>query len=222
MNLQQSIPVTEDEYRQGLSTMREILSAVPEAHAAMLAIAGDEATLEAFASPRPVGIGRFAALTGLNATTVRHYIREGVLTPFEVGGRFRFILPTLIQLRSVQQWQELGLSLSEIRTFMAAEGVLGLVLPGGPPSEGTGSEHAGGMITMTRTIYADRPADGEALAQQARAHLPALHQHALERAREARAVLEARHAELGRRLDSARAMEAAMEATIRKGHSEQR
>jgi DNA-binding transcriptional MerR regulator len=77
-------------------------------------LAGTEARAREFLSPRGVGISRFAAMTGLPVTTVRHYLRLGLIEPFVVNGKFKFQMVNLMQAESVRQWVELGFSLEQI------------------------------------------------------------------------------------------------------------
>ncbi len=62
----------------------------------------------------PVGIGRFAQVTGLPPSTIRHYVNQGLLTPWRVDTRFRFEPANVWELRSLRQRQDLGWSLSQI------------------------------------------------------------------------------------------------------------
>jgi DNA-binding transcriptional MerR regulator len=79
-----------------------------------LCLAGSEERAREFLTVRGVGISRFAAMTGLPLTTVRHYLRLGLIEPFVVNGKFKFQMVNLMQAESVRQWSELGLSLEQI------------------------------------------------------------------------------------------------------------
>ena len=79
----------------------------------------------AFAGPRGVGISAFAAMLHLPTSTVRHYQRLGLITPYEVNGKFRFWFHNVAQAESVRQWRDLGLSLEEILEQRAQERIGG-------------------------------------------------------------------------------------------------
>ena len=69
-------------------------------------------------------IAEFASLGGVKSTTVRHYVREGLLTPktgLAGGSRpyFEFAETDLKLLKAIQAGQALGMSLSEIRMLVA-------------------------------------------------------------------------------------------------------
>lgn len=68
-----------------------------------------------FTAPSGCGISTFAELMELPASTVRHYQRLGLVTPYEVNRKFRFWLHNIVQVESIRQWRDLGLSLEEIR-----------------------------------------------------------------------------------------------------------
>lgn len=79
----------------------------------------------AFGGARGVGISAFAAMLGLPVSTVRHYQRLGLITPYEVNGKFRFWFHNVAQAESVRQWRDLGLSLEEILEQRAQERIGG-------------------------------------------------------------------------------------------------
>lgn len=146
--------------------------------------------LEALFDPRGVGIGRLAALMGLPTSTVRHLLREGLLHPMRVDGKFSFFLPNVIELRGVQQWQALGLTLEETRDFLGAQALVGMVLP-----------QEGGLVTVSQANACPTPAQMDELRTTA-----------LARIREANARLAAKHAAQTRQLEQARALEDAVAA----------
>ena len=69
-------------------------------------------------------IAEFASLGGVKITTVRHYVREGLLAPkagMAGGSRpyLDFTEADLRLLKAIQAGQALGMSLLEIRTLVA-------------------------------------------------------------------------------------------------------
>ena len=70
--------------------------------------------LDRFHQKGGMSIGPFANLVDLPKSTVRYYVERELVAPFRVDGKFRFHPFNCWELRSVQQWQELGLSLDEI------------------------------------------------------------------------------------------------------------
>ncbi len=175
--------LTEAAFRQSVRQFREVMTSMPEAQRADVAtMCGGPEVLDALFEERGVGIGRFAALMGLPATTVRHLLREDLLHPMRVNGKFRFLLHNVIELRGVQQWQAVGLTLEDTRAFLDAQGLLGLVAQGGT------------MFSVQRE--APDPAS-----------LPALKADVLARLGGAVRSLEDRHAALGAQLERARALE---------------
>ncbi len=79
----------------------------------------------AFGQARGVGISTFAGMLNLPVSTVRHYQRLGLITPYEVNGKFRFWFHNVAQAESVRQWRDLGLSLEEILEQRAGERIGG-------------------------------------------------------------------------------------------------
>ncbi|PYE55351.1 MerR family transcriptional regulator [Deinococcus yavapaiensis] len=80
----------------------------------MAVLCGSPDVAARFAEARGVSMGSFAGMVNLPDSTVRHYQRLGLITPYEVNGKFRFWVHNLAQAESVRQWQSLGLSLEEI------------------------------------------------------------------------------------------------------------
>lgn len=81
---------------------------------AMLALAGSDENAQAFFQLPGVGIGAFAKMVNLPVSTVRHYIRLGLIEPWEVEGRYRFQPVNVRQAQTVRMWRELRMSLEEI------------------------------------------------------------------------------------------------------------
>jgi DNA-binding transcriptional MerR regulator len=75
------------------------------------------ATAEVFVqSGHGLGIGEFSQLAGVSPEAVRHWVEVGLIEPYSLNGKFRFLPPHLLELRSLQQWQSLGLTLDEIKS----------------------------------------------------------------------------------------------------------
>lgn len=179
------IEMTAEAYRVCVRQFRELVASMPEAQRNdVTALCGGPEALEALCDEAGVGIGQFAAMMGLPVTTVRHLLREGLLHPMRVSGRFRFLFSTVIELRGVQQWQALGLTLEETRAFLEAQRLLGLTAQGG----------------TTFSVHAQQlpPSADE---------LRALRASVLARMSGAIRSLEDRHAALGAQLERARALE---------------
>ncbi|MBZ9712459.1 MerR family transcriptional regulator [Deinococcus multiflagellatus] len=177
------------EFRAGVQGLREaLIGTMPaEQRKQLVVMCGGPDVFEALFDPRGVGIGRFAALMGQPTTTVRHLLREDLLHPMRVNGKFRFLLPNVAELRGVQQWQALGLTLEEVRAFLQGQQLLGMA--------------AQGELTITLHRVEEHP-DPEQLAQ--------LKATVLARVQAAIAGLEAKQATLTRQLEQARALAAAL------------
>ena len=75
------------------------------------------ATAEVFVrSGDGLGIGEFSQLAGVSLEAVRHWVEVGLIEPYSLNSKFRFLPPHLLELRSLQQWQSLGLTLDEIKS----------------------------------------------------------------------------------------------------------
>ncbi|MVN86995.1 MerR family transcriptional regulator [Deinococcus sp. HMF7620] len=123
--------LTEAQFRTLVAFSRDNLAQLPPAtRAGLETLCGGPEVFEALLDPRGVGIGRFAALMTLPVTTVRHLLREDLLHPLRVGSRFRFLLHNVIELRGVQEWQALGLTLDEVRAFLNGQRLVGLATQG--------------------------------------------------------------------------------------------
>ncbi len=90
----------------------------PQSKGAILILCdNNESTAEAFVqSGDGLGIGEFSQLAGVSLEAVRHWVEVGLIEPFALNGKFRFLPPHLLELRSLQQWQSLGLTLEEIKS----------------------------------------------------------------------------------------------------------
>ncbi len=86
----------------------------PEIRDSFILLAGSENNARAFLDEKGIGIGVFSKMVNLPISTVRHYVRLGLIEPWEVAGRYRFHVVNVAQTESVRQWCNLGLSLEEI------------------------------------------------------------------------------------------------------------
>lgn len=121
-------PLTREQFRIQVQAFQGMMDASPSMRDAMTTLCGSAETLDALMDPRGVGIGQFAALMNLPSTTVRHLLREGLLHPYRLGARFVFFVQNVIELRGVQQWQGLGLTLEETRDFIQAQDLVGMLM----------------------------------------------------------------------------------------------
>ncbi len=110
---------TPEELRRIVASFQRRVQDDPAFRQLMEAVCGHPGRLEPFtAQPRGLpglGMAEFAALVELPSSTVRHYQRLGLITPYEVNGKFRFWIHNLIQVQSVKQWRDLGLSLEDLQ-----------------------------------------------------------------------------------------------------------
>jgi MerR family transcriptional regulator, redox-sensitive transcriptional activator SoxR len=78
---------------------------------------------------RPLAIGELAARSGVPATTIRYYEREGILPePDRVAGRRRYEPEVEQRLAAIKLAKEAGFSLREIERFVSG------FSPSTPPS----------------------------------------------------------------------------------------
>jgi MerR family transcriptional regulator, redox-sensitive transcriptional activator SoxR len=67
----------------------------------------------------PLTIGQLAARSGIPATTIRYYEREGLLPePDRLGGRRRYEPDHLLRLGAIKLAKQAGFSLREIERFV--------------------------------------------------------------------------------------------------------
>lgn len=130
----QVIRQTPAEFTLMMREFSERLEVDPDFADLMGVVCGGRERLRLFLQPSGVGISRFAALVDLPASTVRHYQRLGLITPYEVRGKFRFWVHNIIQVESVGQWRDLGLSLAEIRAQRSGERLGGQALTWNAPT----------------------------------------------------------------------------------------
>ncbi|ADV68783.1 MerR family transcriptional regulator [Deinococcus maricopensis] len=100
---------------------RERLRTDPAFAEVVAVLCGTPERLQVFTDAPGVSMAAFAALLGVPASTVRHYQRLGLITPYQVNGKFRFAFHNLVQAESVRQWRDLGLSLEDIQAQRAQE-----------------------------------------------------------------------------------------------------
>lgn len=97
----------------------------PDTQGAVLVLTDNNfTTAEVFVnSSDGLGIGEFSQLAGVSLEAVRHWVEVGLIEPYSLNGKFRFLPPHLFELRSLQQWQSLGLTLEEIKSRKKAGAV---------------------------------------------------------------------------------------------------
>ena len=93
-------------------------------------LAGSEQNARVFMDTKGVIIGAFSKMVNLPISTVRHYVRLGLIEPWDVAGRYRFHVFNVAQTESVRQWCDLGLSLEEIVTRKRACQEQGILFKG--------------------------------------------------------------------------------------------
>ena len=92
-----------------------------------LALFGGAHNLELFCAPGGLGIGAFATLASLPVSTVRHYVELGLVRPYIVNGKFRFVAPNYVEIQHVRQWVDLGMTLEEIAENALERGIGGVM-----------------------------------------------------------------------------------------------
>jgi len=115
---------TPQEFQRLLETFEQRLQVDPLFAEFVQMLCRTPERVRCFTTPSGCSISTFASLMDLPASTVRHYQRLGLITPYEVNGKFRFWLHNVVQVESVRQWRDLGLSLEEIQA-QQAQGRLG-------------------------------------------------------------------------------------------------
>jgi DNA-binding transcriptional MerR regulator len=193
-----------------------------------LCLAGSEERVREFLTVRGVGISRFAVLSGLPATTVRHYLRLGLIEPFVVNGKFKFQMVNLMQAESVRQWSALGFSLEQILARKEAQKTSSLlvqdILENVTDPEAAGTTNTS-VVVMRRTIEErgwldetsitapnDDPAQLEALSAPLNELTKLSVQQLHEEYRSVAQTLEAKVQELQMRLEKARGFVKQLEA----------
>jgi DNA-binding transcriptional MerR regulator len=188
---------------------------------AMLMCDNNQAVTKAFLeSEDGLGIGAFAELAEVSVDTVRHWVEVGVISVYSLNGKFRFFPKQLLELRSVQQWQGLGLTLEQIKerktagmAFVSAQsikigdevldgGVVHLVSTDDPrfkdlkalSSGFSGISRVDDTLaqTLSKSVFSDVKADFDAQIQKLEEQQQALEQK-LASAKALRARLEPKH-----------------------------
>lgn len=194
------VSITPEAFGRVVADYTRLLHAPGEVRDGILLICGNEDRAEVFTDPRGVGLARFAGLAGVPPSTVRHLIREDLLRPYEVNTKFKFLFHSLAEVDAVRQWQDLGLTLDEIRDQMRLERLGGLYLNVHTPD---GLE----QVVIKRRHPTDDEFEGFKMVDDAQAdqkHDPYAYAVEIRRARER---LEARLAELEQRVQRARELE---------------
>jgi DNA-binding transcriptional MerR regulator len=107
---------TKPELESMLQDFRKLYSDPNTQGFTLLTCDNSESVAEVFLeSVDGLNIGAFAELAGVSVDTVRHWVESEVLMPYSLNGKFKFMPPHLLELRSVQQWQGLGLTLEQIK-----------------------------------------------------------------------------------------------------------
>jgi len=164
----QVIRQTPEEFARLVREFGERLEGDPAFTSLMAVVCGGFEQVQAFARPAGVGMSRFAALVDLPASTVRHYQRLGLVTPYEVGGKFRFWVHNVIQVESVKQWRDLGLSLEDILSQRSPERLGGQTLTfNAPMNRGVSA------LVTEKALHIEMLARGNAAASPTNALNPA-------------------------------------------------
>ncbi len=122
----------------------------PEMHGMFTLLAGTEQNARAFMNVKGVGIGAFSKMVNLPISTVRHYVRLGLIEPWEVATRYRFHVVNVAQTESVRQWCDLGLSLEQIVNRKRACLAQGILFKGFlEPRQQSGIDHSIGFVQRT-------------------------------------------------------------------------
>jgi DNA-binding transcriptional MerR regulator len=113
----ESVKLTTQQFANLVARFREHLETDSKTRAMFAGMCGSLERAQMFTQTKGVGITQFAKLMNVPTTTVRHYLRLGLVTPYEVNGKFRFKPHNVVQFESVQQWHELGMTLEEVIQF---------------------------------------------------------------------------------------------------------
>lgn len=102
----------------------------PELREMFILLAGSEENARSFMDTKGVSIGAFSKIVKLPISTVRHYVRLGLIEPWDVEARYRFHVFNVAQTESLRQWCDLGLTLEEIVTRKRACQEQGILFKG--------------------------------------------------------------------------------------------
>jgi DNA-binding transcriptional MerR regulator len=118
----------------------------PEMHGMFGLLAGTEQNARAFMDIKGVGIGAFSKMVNLPISTVRHYVRLGLIEPWLVETRYRFHVVNVAQVESVLQWCDLGLSLEQIVTRKRSGQTQGILFKGFLGQRENNVDHSIGFV----------------------------------------------------------------------------
>jgi DNA-binding transcriptional MerR regulator len=118
----------------------------PEMQVMFALLAGSEKNARAFTDVKGVGIGAFSQMVNLPISTVRHYVRLGLIEPWEVATRYRFHVVNVAQTESVLQWCDLGLSLAQIMNRKRACQAQGILFKGFLEPLNSNIDHSIGFV----------------------------------------------------------------------------
>ncbi len=131
----------------------------PEMRGMFTLLAGTQVNARAFMDTKGVGIGAFSKMVNLPISTVRHYVRLGLIEPWLVGTRYRFHVVNVAQTESVRQWIDLGLSLEQIVARKQAGQAQGILFKGFlEPRQQSDIDHSIGFVGRT--------VDGERISER--------------------------------------------------------
>lgn len=112
-------------------------------------LAGTEQNAQAFMDDKGVGIGAFSKMVNLPISTVRHYVRLGLIEPWLVATRYRFHVVNVAQVESVLQWCDLGLTLQDIVARKQACQTEGILFKGFLEPLNSDIDHSIGFVQRT-------------------------------------------------------------------------
>lgn len=121
----------------------------PEMQGMFALLAGTEQNARAFMDIKGVGIGAFSKMVNLPISTVRHYVRLGLIEPWLVETRYRFHVVNVAQVESVRQWCDLGLTLQEIVARKQACQSQGILFKGFLGQRENNVDHSIGFVQRT-------------------------------------------------------------------------
>ena len=186
----------------------------------LLCQVGSEERARQFLSSKGVSIGAFSKMVELPISTVRHYVRLGLIQPWIVDGKYRFDPVNLLQVESVRNWTDLGLSLEQIRERRTQQGAEVMVLDILGPLRAPDDVLEQALVDIRRTYGQDgysengriSTLDVENISEESKKQwnpVPML-KHLLEEYRQIRERLEQKQAEASKRVERIRQLEATL------------
>lgn len=106
--------ISPESFKKMLKHDLETFEGDPNFRLNCLTLAGSEEYAIRFLASQGVGIGEFSKIVSLPVSTVRHYVRLGLVEPFVVNKKFKFQYWNPAQVESVRWWSDLGFTLEEI------------------------------------------------------------------------------------------------------------